>query len=427
MHAEPGSARRWNRVPKAAARSVHGTATPRAQRYPDGNGAFTKKISTRTGGGQNGGIVAVVFPIEIAARHSCGTRRQHHDSNETETKHALDILLSRLAVQRFGAAIAQTLRAVPYRLITPDDVMHARAEVDDACAVVAFISRDVTGRSTKTAVTAETEHFYRALRASPHLRWVHAHSAGIDRPIYPELLQRGVTVTTSAGANARSVAHAALAGLLSLARRLPLLQAAQRQHTWQPLLEDATPRELAGQHALIVGYGPIGQRLAKLLDALEMNVTVVRREAGGVAPRAIALAEIDAALPETDWLILACPLTPLTTRLIDGRRMRLLRRDAHLINIARGEVVVEADLIAALREQVLTGAYLDVFEREPLDPASPLWDLPNVLVTPHTAGHSDSHYEAVGRIWLDNLARFARGAALVNDAQSYPSPDLAMR
>ncbi|WP_246641556.1 D-2-hydroxyacid dehydrogenase [Paraburkholderia edwinii] len=246
------------------------------------------------------------------------------------------------------------------------------------------------------------------------------------------MLRRGVRITTSAGANARPVAHSALAGLLSLARRLPQLRAAQREHAWKPLLDDATPRDLAGQNALIVGYGAIGQRLAKLLDALEMNVTVVRRETSGYRSgclsetrsiaRAIALSEIDTALPHTDWLILACPLSPLTARLIDAGRLRLLRPGAHLINVARGEVVVETHLIAALREGVLAGAYLDVFEHEPLDTSSPLWDLPNVLVTPHTAGHADSHYAAVGRIWLDNLARFIRGEPLVNEAQSHEAP-----
>jgi phosphoglycerate dehydrogenase-like enzyme len=367
-------------------------------------------------------------------------------SNNTETKRPLDILLSRHAAAHFSDAIAQALRATPYRIVTPDDVVDAGAaragaaldvapahRAAPAAPIAALISRDVTGHSTKAVITAETQRFYDALLAAPDLRWVHAHSAGIDRPIFPELLRRGVRITTSAGANARPVAHSALAGLLSLARRLPQLQAAQRAHAWKPLLDDAAPRDLAGQNALIVGYGAIGQRLAKLLDALEMNVTVVRREAsvnrGGclsetrsIAPRAIALAAIDTALPNTDWLILACPLSPLTTRLIDARRLRLLGPGAHLINVARGEVVVEADLIAALREGVLAGAYLDVFEHEPLDASSPLWDLPNVLVTPHTAGQADSHYAAVGRIWLDNLARFTRGEPLVNEVQSHEVP-----
>jgi phosphoglycerate dehydrogenase-like enzyme len=360
-----------------------------------------------------------------------------------ETKRPLDILLSRYAAQHFGDAIAKTLHAAPYRIVTPDDIVGAgpaRADgapdgakatpVAPVAPIAALISRDVTGRSTKAVVTADTQHFYDALLASPDLRWVHAHSAGLDRPIYPELLRRGVRVTTSAGANARPVAHSALAGLLSLARRLPRLQAAQREHAWKPLLDDDTPRDLAGQNALIVGYGAIGQRLAKLLDALEMNVSVVRRELPAsssgrlteneaTAYRSIVFAEIDSALPETDWLILACPLSPLTARLIDARRLQLLRPGAHLINVARGEVVVEADLIAALRAGTVAGAYLDVFEHEPLDAASPLWDLPNVLVTPHTAGHADSHYAAVGRIWLDNLARFSRGEPLINEAQAH--------
>jgi phosphoglycerate dehydrogenase-like enzyme len=154
-----------------------------------------------------------------------------------------------------------------------------------------------------------------------------------------------------------------------------------------------------------------------------MNVTVVRREsgAGGAAGaetngtvRTISFGQLDDALPHTDWLILACPLTPLTTRLIDARRIASLPSRAYLVNVARGEVVAQSALIEALARGALAGAWLDVFEREPLDAASPLWDLPNVLISPHTAGHSDSYYDAVGRIWLDNLARWQRGAPLVN-------------
>lgn len=325
----------------------------------------------------------------------------------------MNILLSGAAALRFESEIADRFREQPYRLMTLDDAMHGDAEI-------AFVSRDITGRSTKHELTEETSRFYDAMRNAPGLRWVHTHAAGVDRPIFEELLRRGVRVTTSSGANARPVAHAALAGLLALARRLPQLQQAQREHAWRPLLADAAPRDLAGQTAVIVGYGAIGQRLATLLEALEMNVIVVRREAvttpdTATAARFTTFASFDAVLPQADWLILACPLTPLTRRLIDARRLALLPRDAHLVNVARGEVTVEADVIAALRERTLAGAYLDVFEHEPLDPGSPLWDLPNVIVTPHTAGHADSHYEAVGRIWLDNLARWQRGEPLVNE------------
>jgi len=332
----------------------------------------------------------------------------------------LDILLSRSAAERLGGAIANVLGDIAYRIVTPDEPHHGRTDI-------AFISRDVTGRSTKTDLTTELQAFYKVLRESPRLAWVHTHSSGADRPIFPELLQRGVTVTTSSGANAGVVAQSALGGMLALARRFSHLYEAQRRHAWEPLLGEASsPSDLAGQNALIVGYGPIGQRLTRLLEVLEMNVTVVRRESSAdrtaaVATngtvRTISFAQLDDALSNTDWLILACPLTPLTTRLIDALRIALLPPRACLVNVARGEVVEQSALIEALARGGLAGAWLDVFEREPLDAASPLWDLPNVLISPHTAGHSDSYYDAVCRIWLDNLARWQRGAPLVNAVQ----------
>ena len=326
----------------------------------------------------------------------------------------LDILLSSVAARHFESEIAHTLGTQSYRLLTPADAHCGDAQI-------AFVSRDVTGRSTKYELTDETRVFYDTMLSAPNLRWVHAHSAGIDRPVYVELLRRGVRVTTSSGANARTVAHAALAGLLALARRLPLMHEAQREHAWRPLIAQAAPRDLAGQTAVVVGYGAIGQKIAKLLDALEMNVIVVRRETGADSafPRMLAFDALDSVLPQADWLILACPLTPQTTRFIDARRLSLLPAGAHLINVARGEVVVEDDLIVALRDHVLAGAYLDVFAHEPLSPASPLWALPKVIVTPHMAGQSDSHYEAVGRIWLDNLARWSRDEPLVNEVDAH--------
>ena len=330
---------------------------------------------------------------------------------------SLNILLSRVAAQRFEREIARTPGLPAYRLLTPDDSDWRDAEI-------AFVSRDVTGRSTKYELTEETRRFHDALRAAPHLRWVHAHSAGIDRPVYLDLLQRGVRVTTSSGANARTVAHSALAGLLALARRLPQLAEAQREHAWRPQQGAEAPRDLANQTAVVVGYGAIGQKICTLLEALEMKPVVVRRHATGAneaGPRTVAFGSLDTVLPEADWLILACPLTEQTTGLLDAKRLALLPRGAHLINVARGEVAVETDLIDALRDDVLAGAYLDVFAHEPLPPASPLWDLPNVIVTPHMAGQSDSHFEAVGRLWLDNLARWTRGEPLVNEVRESPT------
>jgi phosphoglycerate dehydrogenase-like enzyme len=315
----------------------------------------------------------------------------------------LNILLSEIATERLRADIARVLDGRPYRLVTPST---------DVSVDIAFISRDVTGASTKTQLVPSLSEFYVPLRASAGLAWVHTHSAGADRPVFPELLQRGVKVTTSSGASAPIVAQSALGGLLALARRFPSLMSAQREHAWRPLLVNA-PRDLAGQTALIVGFGPIGRRLRQLLDMLDMKVLAVRREAG--PDNTISFAQLDEHLPRCDWLILACPLTTITQRLIDARRLALLPDGAHLLNVARGEVVVEADLIAALQQQKLAGAYLDVFEHEPLDAASPLWDLPNVMVSPHSAAHSSGNYEAVGRMWIENLARWNRGEPLLNE------------
>ena len=320
----------------------------------------------------------------------------------------ISILLSEQASRNLEPAIRNVLGACPYRLVTP-------AENEGARVDIAFISRDVTGASSKTRLVPSLLEFYEPLRASDRLAWVHTHSAGADRPIFTELLQRGVRVSTSSGANAPIVAQTALGAILAFARRFPLLAVSQRAHAWQPLLLDA-PRPLAGQSALIVGYGPIGRRLATLLNALELDVTIVRREAG--APNTVAFDDMDRALPRCDWLILACPLTDNTRKLIDARRLALLPRGTHLINVARGEVVVEADVIAALQQGTLAGAYLDVFEEEPLDTRSPLWDLPNVIVSPHSAGHSSGNAAAVERIWLDNLARWTMGEPLKNEVEA---------
>jgi phosphoglycerate dehydrogenase-like enzyme len=122
-------------------------------------------------------------------------------------------------------------------------------------------------------------------------------------------------------------------------------------------------------------------------------------------------------LPQADWLILACPLTDITRGLIDRRALALLPPGAQLINVSRGEVVNESDLIAALQSSQLAGAFLDVFAHEPLPADSLLWDLPNVIVTPHTAGHSDGHFERVARAFADNLARWLANQPLVNQVQ----------
>ncbi|WP_312537933.1 D-2-hydroxyacid dehydrogenase [Achromobacter mucicolens] len=320
------------------------------------------------------------------------------------TPQPLRILMSASTRDRIGDAISHALDGRPF-----EAVIAAQAHSNEPADVdVAFISRDVTGLSTKHRVLEPLEAFYVTLRRSPKLAWVHVHSAGADRPIFGELKARGVRVTTSSGANAQVVAQTALAAILSLAREFPRLFDAQRARTWTPLIGGLLPRDLAGQTAVIVGWGPIGQTLAGYLRMLGLNVIAVRSAATPPADgvETYAFEDLARIAGRADWLVLACPLSDRTRGLVNARVLAAMAPHARLVNVARGEIVAEAELIEALRAKTLAGAYLDVFEHEPLDAESPLWTLPNAFVTPHSAGHSDGNEARVDRIFLDYLRQW---------------------
>ncbi len=319
------------------------------------------------------------------------------------------ILVSRAADERFGARIRQHLMARPHA------VVHLE-EVGDTPVHIALLTRDVTGTSSKFDLSAPMRQFFERLERSPGLRWVHTHSAGADRPMYPKLMARGVSVTTSSGSNAATVAVSAIGGVIALARRFPLLMEQQRHHVWKPFQEDEAPRDLAGQHAVVVGLGPIGREMARLLRAFGLKVTGARMGAGAVVEcdDTITYDALNTVLPKADWLLLACPLTEVTRGMIDAAALAALPPHACLINASRGEVVEEAALAAALAERRLAGAWLDVFHHEPLDPASPLWELPGVMVSPHTSSRCTGNYDRVGEIFLDNLSRWRDGRPLRN-------------
>ncbi|MGE8321306.1 MAG: D-2-hydroxyacid dehydrogenase [Comamonas sp.] len=335
----------------------------------------------------------------------------------SHTAGALRILVSEAARAQLGERIRACVAPSP-TLVTVDEVERHGAEFD-----VALVSRDVTGTSTKHRIQPETQRFYDALLGSSALRWLHFHSAGADRPVYLELLARGVVLTSSAGTNTEAVAQSAVAGLLMLGRRFPELLAAQRRREWAPLVDrPPLPPDLQGQTATIVGWGGIGQAIARILAAVGLRIQVVRSSdtplAGG--PPSCAYEAIAGVLPRTDWLVLACPLSSRTRQLIDGRALALLPAGAHLVNVSRGDVVHEPALVDALAGGRLAGAYLDVFAHEPLPPDSPLWTLPQVIATPHSAGFAAGNAARVVQLFLDNLARFAGGAPLLNVVRREP-------
>ena len=325
----------------------------------------------------------------------------------------MKILLSELSLRTLSQDIAKVMGSRPFECVSFEDaVASGRRDFD-----VAFVSRDVTGLSTKHELAPSLKACYEVLEESPNLRWVHIHSAGADRDVYVRLRAKGVQVATSSGANAEVVAQTALAGLLALSRKFPELVHAMHAKKWAPLLGSQLPPDLSGQTALLVGWGPIAQKVAQFLSVLGLRIKVVRQHAQAKSlvksgndssqPEMLTFENLDHALPSTDWVILMCPLTDTTRGLINARRLSLLPPGAGLVNVSRGEVVVEKDLIEALQNGSLGSAYLDVFEHEPLSPTSPLWNLPNVILTPHSAGFSAGNELRVSHMFLDNLASWA--------------------
>ena len=326
----------------------------------------------------------------------------------------IKLLLSDFAFRTWGPRVTAAVPSGGLAFVTSEQAIADGGPCD---ADIAFMTREVTGKSSKNNQTPELRDFEIVLRRSPKLRWLQIHPAGAERPIYRELRDRGVKVTTASGATAVTVSHSTLGAVIALNRRFPLLADAQRRHAWEPRIGERAPRDLKGQCAVVVGLGPIGRNIATLLKALGMRVIGARRSAEPVAPcdRTIAYDRLGEALPEADWLILCCPASPLTRGIANAAVFAAMPTGAHFVNVARGEIAVEADMIAALASGRLAGAYLDVFEHEPLDPASPLWDMPNVLISPHTASHSLGQNEAIFEIFLDNLARWRAGGKLRND------------
>jgi phosphoglycerate dehydrogenase-like enzyme len=255
------------------------------------------------------------------------------------------------------------------------------------------------------------------LASRPKLRWIQATSAGVgqlaDRV---GLTSSDVAVTTASGVHARPLAEFALLAMLMAGKDVLRLGREQREHRWERFAGE----EVAGKTVCVVGLGKIGREVARLARALDARTIGTVRELGNRRPedlhveRVETTERLDALLPETDVLVLAVPHTPLTRRLIDARRLALLKPGALLVNIARGDVVDEEALIDALRSGRLGAAALDVFEREPLPPDSPLWDLPNVFVSPHSASTVAAENGRIVGLFRENIRRYLDGRPLLN-------------
>ena len=254
---------------------------------------------------------------------------------------------------------------------------------------------------------------------APKLRLIQSISAGTDQFSRAVLRDRGIKLASAQGANEIAVAEHAMALMLGLTRHLHLARDFQARQHWRPMIGDRSQREdeLNGKTLLIVGLGRIGARLARLAHAFGMQVIGVKRHPVAVAGvvQVVSQVQLLDVLPQADFVALTCPLTPKTEGLIGPAALAAMRPSAFLINVARGRVVDEPALIEALRSGAIAGAGLDCVYEEPLPASSPIWRLPNVLVTPHSAGETSRYETRVVDMLLENIARAAAGTALLNE------------
>ena len=295
--------------------------------------------------------------------------------------------------------------------------------------------------------------FDRLLVRAPNLAWVHSATSGVEGALTPAAIERGVVVTNARGVFSRPIAEYVLMMILAVSRRLPQLLELQQERTWQPL-EGAELRDVT---VGIVGLGSIGRAVGALATGFGCRVVAVRRRPGedgtdaegdrssqpgtvvgsaetasadealvpaeGQAERSFGEAMLDRVggpetlpelLGESDFIVLAAPLTPETEGMIDDATLAQVKPGAWLINVARGRLIDERALLRALREGPLGGAVLDTFRDEPLPPTSPFYGLDNVIVTPHTAWSSGRVLDRSVELFCDNLRRFAAGEPLLN-------------
>lgn len=252
------------------------------------------------------------------------------------------------------------------------------------------------------------------------LRWIHLPSAGVDHALFPELLASDVAITHTRGVHDDGMAEHAIGVMLAFARQLHRSRDAQRERRWaQRDLWTASPsfESLAGSTLAIVGYGSIGRAVARRARALGQTVLGVRRRAtaGDADAHEVHGADaLDAVLRRADWVLLLAPLTDATRGLLSRERIALLRPGARVVNLGRGALVDEPALIEALRAGRLAGAALDVCAEEPLPEASPLWDLPSVILTPHVSGLGPRYWERVLEPFAANLRRHLDGEPLAD-------------
>lgn len=258
-----------------------------------------------------------------------------------------------------------------------------------------------------------TDALPHAWHAAESLRWVHAAAAGVDPIMFPALRDSDVIVTNSRGVFDQPIAEYVLAQILSFAKDLPESLRLQREHTWR----HRESERIAGRTALVVGTGPIGRAIARLLTAVGMKVRGSGRRARDDDPDfgiVTATEDLPEELSGADFVVVAAPLTEQTRGMFDTALFGAMKPSARFVNVGRGDLVRTDDLVEALRSGEIAGAALDVVDIEPLPPEHPLWDIPNVMITPHNSGDFTGWRDALVDVFVDNFQRWRSGGDLEN-------------
>ena len=257
------------------------------------------------------------------------------------------------------------------------------------------------------------------IKSAKKLRWIHSTATAIHQLIFPELVNSDIVLTNARDVHGPVVGEHVMALIFALAKKVPDAVRFQQAHEWaQQRMFDEHPRvrEVAGATVGLVGLGAIGRAVANSAKALGMRVIAVREhpEKGSDGADAIfGPAQIDEVFRRSDYIVLAAPVTDSTKAIASAERLAMMRADACLINVGRGQLVDEAALVSALRNKKIGGAALDVFPKEPLAADSVLWDVPNLLITPHTAALTDKQWERHYALFAENLRRYLGGQPLL--------------
>jgi phosphoglycerate dehydrogenase-like enzyme len=317
-----------------------------------------------------------------------------------------------------------------------DDLMKKITDVSPRIVLEKIVARKVEDINDDVWQRVEILYTNRVLpkpEQAPNLRWIQFHWAGLDHALEEPILQReGLSITSMSGASAPQMAEHAVMMMLALGHHLPDIFAHQKRAEWPSgRWELFNPLELRGSTAGIIGYGSIGRQIARLLQTFGATVLATKRDirhpedtgytleglgdpGGDLVNRLYPTQALSSLLKESDYVVITLPRTTTTRGYLGAKELAAIKPGAYLVDISRGEIVDHNALIPLLREHKIAGAALDVFPMEPLPADSPLWKLPNVIITPHIAGFSPHYDERSAELFAQNLHRYLEELPLYN-------------